>query len=187
MNLNWHDSDDSSVSTGRTEAEDTLRLLAQLPPPEGLSGRVLHRLAVERAAAPRRSFWSLWLPMQRVQYAGAALLVVAVIGSTWSVYHVHPATGVTPSHSAPSAGFGSAGAERRPATIAPIKVPEQKAVVKPALNGQSSLTPNSAPNLTTGQHKKPSPSKVPARPTRAVVTDGDAGPVGSTSSSGPRQ
>lgn len=114
-----------------SEAEETLRLLAEMPPPEDLTERVHRRLA--QAMPEPRSFWSLWMPAQRVQFAAAAALMVAVAGSTWSVYHRHPQTGtahvntpVAPAAqgSAPGAGaFGSAKVERVPPTLTPIHVP----------------------------------------------------------------
>jgi hypothetical protein len=113
----------------RHEATETLRLLATLPPPEGFTDRVHRRVANAAKAPSRRGFWSLWMPMQRLQFAGAALLVLAVGGASWSVYrtnnhapHASGAPGVAP-QVAPSGGFGSAGAERHPSTLAPIKVP----------------------------------------------------------------
>lgn len=120
----------SDYETSR-EAEETLRLVSRLAPPAELTDRVHRRLAHEREMPARRSFWSLWLPAQRVQFAAAAALVIAVAGSTWSVYHAHPRTegGASVGPSAPRAlpanpgGFGSAGAERVPPTLHPVKVP----------------------------------------------------------------
>ena len=117
------------------EAERTLRLVAELPPPEDLTDRVHQRLAVERESiaeregAARRGFWSFWQPARRLQFAGAALLAIAVAGSTWSVYHsrngAQAVTPVAPKPVAPqgTSGFTPAGAERKPSTLKPIKVP----------------------------------------------------------------
>jgi hypothetical protein len=125
------------------EAEETLRLVAQLPPPADLTERVHHRLEVQRLdnarlTSPRRGFWSLWMPAQRLQYAGAALLVLAIAGSAWTVRHagsggasgssngqppVQPiARPLVPSASQ-GAGFGPASSEARPSNLNPIKVP----------------------------------------------------------------
>jgi hypothetical protein len=141
----------------RSQAEETLRLLAELPPPAHLTDRVHRRLALEKAKPARRSFWSLWLPARRLQYAAAAILVVAVAGSTWSVYRGHPQTGMKPgahTQAAPvlppaasAGGFGSAGAERVPPTLNPIKVP-------PA--------PKKKPSAS--KTAKPSPKKLAAPP-----------------------
>jgi len=118
------------------EAERTLRLLAQLPAPEGLTERVHGRLGRERASGTRRGFWRLWLPAHRLQFAGAAALVLAVAGSTLSLrYKQTPAAhGTTPGASAPApalsrpeaaadGAFGTASASRRPATLTPIPAP----------------------------------------------------------------
>jgi len=135
------------------QAEDTLRLLATLPPPAGLEDRVHLRVdarirTAEYAPTPR-SIWSLWMPSRRLQFAGAAILVMALAGSTWSAYHTksgqaviqpvtQPASPTTPANS-----FGTAGAEGRPSTLTPIKVlPAPKK--KPA----------------SGTAKKPSPKKL---------------------------
>jgi hypothetical protein len=117
-------------------AEETLRLLTQLPAPAELADRVHHRLAIESAALAvpaRRGFWSHWMPAQRLQFAAAAILVAAVGASTWSVYHsrphVQPQTGQNiqnvpaAARSASSGSFGTASAERVPLSLNPIKVP----------------------------------------------------------------
>jgi len=117
------------------EAEETLRLVAELPPPAELTDRVHQRLAqgLAEAGAARRGFWSLWMPAQRLQFAAAAVLAVAVAGSMWGVYHgkngarvvVAPAPVANPAANPSPAGggFGSAGAERVPPTLTPIKAP----------------------------------------------------------------
>jgi hypothetical protein len=117
------------------EAEQTLRLLAQLPPPAELTDRVHRRLDLalrEEAKGTGARFWTLWMPegwmpARRFQFAAAAVLAVAVAGSTWSVYHLHPrgGTSTTPAvlPAAQGGGFGSDNAERHPTTLTPIKVP----------------------------------------------------------------
>ena len=124
------------------EADETLRLLAGLPEPAGLKDRVHRRLALAQnaqAMPERRSFWSLWMPARRLQFAGAAVLALAVAGSMWSVYRSHPQSAggqAAGAHATPAAnpagqgsspaggdGFHSAGAERVPPTLHPIKVP----------------------------------------------------------------
>jgi hypothetical protein len=112
------------------DAEETLRLVAAMPPPEGLTDRVHaqvghHLLGVARDSTERRGFWSLWMPVRRLQFAGAAVLVIAVAGSTWGVYHSKSGAAVVrPGGATPATGgFGSAGAVRVPPTLAPIQVP----------------------------------------------------------------
>lgn len=144
---------DFSQKESLTEADKTLRQLARIAPPSGLETRIHNRLAAAEEFSERRSFWALWSPARRLQFAGAALLALAVAASTWSVYHGHPQpstqsqTPVTPQVVAPKAdsstGFKTAGAERRPSTVAPIRI-------KPA------------------PRKKPSASHVPKRPIQSA-------------------
>jgi hypothetical protein len=47
MTQNFQNSDYESKSPGKSSAEETLRLLAELPPPADLTDRVHHRLARE--------------------------------------------------------------------------------------------------------------------------------------------
>jgi len=128
--MSWGQNRNKADEETRHEAEETLRALAALPPPEDLTDRVHARLAEAARTAPSSpGFWSYWLPMQRFQFAGAAALVLAVAGSTWAVYRQHPpqqgaatqaAHPVVPS---PAGGFGTAGTTRVPPTLTPIKVP----------------------------------------------------------------
>jgi len=133
----------------RLAAEETLRLLAQVTPPESLTERVHARLhhqrALESALPRRRGFWSLWSPGQRFQFAGAAMLVLAVAGSMWTLnrgQRTSPSNLITPQLTAPTpqgTPFGGSKAQRVPATLNPIKVPpaskkkpSPKSVAKPS-------------------------------------------------------
>jgi hypothetical protein len=128
---------ESGIEAG-IEAEETLRLLAQLPPPDRLNERVhagiRHQLALESTSPRRRGFWSLWSAGQRLQFAAAAALMLAVAGSMWTVNHSRPMAPAAPQTAVPQAiapqaitpqsgAFGGAKAERVPATLTPIKVP----------------------------------------------------------------
>jgi hypothetical protein len=152
-----------------SEAEETLRLVAQLTPPADLTERVHYRLNDAQTASERRGFWSLWMPAQRLQYAGAALLVLAIAVSAWTVRHVGSggsAKGPAPLQStglpvaqpiqpAPQrSGFVPAGSETRPSNLTPIKVPPApkkkpsaskpliKRTPKPATQAESGSQPN---------------------------------------------
>jgi hypothetical protein len=133
------------------DPEATLRLLAQIPPPQGLADRVHRRLAAAPAPAPR--FWSLWLPAQRLQFAAAALLVTALAASSWTIYenrqHTTPAARTTapqPPSPQPSdaSSFTPAGAERLPASLKPIKVPPAPKK-KPSATKSRALKPSATP------------------------------------------
>ncbi len=112
------------------DPESTLRLLAQLPPPHGLADRVHRRL--QEAPKPA-GFWSQWMPVRRIQFAGAAVVVLALGLSSWSIYETRQHANLTPAAAQspasqtpapqPASGLSTAGAERRPASIKPIKVP----------------------------------------------------------------
>ena len=127
------------------DAEETLRLLATQPPPPGLNDRVHRRLQVAEREVQSRSFWSLWRPIQRFQFVGAAALTLAVAASAWSVYHgrigahsvfpqaqtpiriQQPLHSPGPANNQPqgqgTGGFSAAKGEGRPNTLNPIKVP----------------------------------------------------------------
>ena len=126
--MNWNRNDSEAGEGTRIEAEETLRQLAALPPPEDLTDRVHARLHAVQTAPSRRGFWAYWLPAQRFQFAGAAALMLAVAGSTWAIYHRHPQADaakqtVQPAPAPAGNGFGTAADKRIPPTLNPIKVP----------------------------------------------------------------
>jgi len=178
MTKNFHDpnsanqrSDHSTRGATDREAEETLRMVAELPPPSELTDRVHQRLSHARVLLPRRRFWSFWLPAQRLQFAGAAVLVVVFAGSTWSVYYSKNShakngtpTGVagpqSPASPAPG-GFSTAGAERRPATLAPIEVPPAHKKKPSASHTAAKRTPKAD---ATQSEATPAGLKPPATP-----------------------
>jgi len=154
-----------SVQDG--EAEETLRLVAQTPPPDGLESRVHFRLNREMRngemrALPQRGIWGLWLPAHKLQFAGAAVLVLAMAASLWTVRHPKTAGPQAGSRSSPvaqpvpappGAGFGTAGAERHPASLTPIQVPpvpKKKPSAKRAVKAHSS-TPTQSGAVTSAK------------------------------------
>jgi hypothetical protein len=153
MTQNFHDPDSARQRSDHLdrEAEQTLRMVAELPPPSELTDRVHQRLSHARASMPRRRFWSFWLPAQRLQFAGAAALVVVFVGSTWSVYYSktsHVKRGAPIGVAAPqgpvapaSGGFGTAGAERHPSTLTPIEVPPARKKKPSASHTAAKRTP----------------------------------------------
>ncbi len=107
-------------------AEETLRLLATRPAPEGLVDRVQARLAV----APPPSFLSNWSPFGRngwmfgpvLRGCAAAAIVVLVAGGGFAIYsHVQPSPSAKviemPARVGNSGGFSNAGAMRTPDTL----------------------------------------------------------------------
>ena len=128
--MNWNRNSNEAGEGTRIEAEETLRQLAALPPPEELTDRVHARLHEAQTVPAPRGFWAYWLPAQRFQFAAAAALMVAVAGSTWAVYHRHPQADAAKQTVQPvvspapaGGGFAPAAGERVPPTLKPIKVP----------------------------------------------------------------
>lgn len=138
------------------EAEETLRLVAQLPPPPDLTDRVHARIQLRLAELPERgSFWSLWIPARRLQFAGGAVLAVAVGVSAWTLSHAHRGNlGATPVVNGTGSGaFGNADAKRVPPSLKPILVPDRA---------------SAAPK------KKPTPSRLKPAPKPAASETSDA-------------
>jgi hypothetical protein len=132
--------------------EDTLRLIAGLPAPEGLADRVNARLRT----APRRAGLLHWpiAPIMgyRIQSpafraAAAAGIVCIVAGGGWQIFsHVQTAPAanaiVQPARVGNSGGFSNAGAMRMPDTLdrPVLKHPQpsnQQDSVAPAAAGQA--------------------------------------------------
>ena len=115
-------------SAGALDAESTLRLIASLPAPEGLEGRVKVRLQSVPSRA-RIIAWPFtsgeggrWMQSAGMRAAAAAAIVLVIAGGGWEVYsHIQPAALPT-AVSAPqplnrSGGFNAAGAKRVPQTL----------------------------------------------------------------------
>jgi len=119
------------------EAEATLRLIAKLPAPEGLVGRVQSGLR----AAPKDARVLDWPVVAEsshswlngwVRGAAAAAIVCLVAGGAWQIsLRMVPAGGgnatAAPVRVRPAGGFSSAGAMRTPDTLnGPVLKQEQK-------------------------------------------------------------
>ena len=107
---------------GPGSADETLRLIASLPAPEGLEERV--HAALRRAPHTGSILtWPLALTPQSgwMRAAAAAAIVFVVAGGGWGVYsHVErgqPATAIVLPRVPVSGGFSSAGAMRTPQTL----------------------------------------------------------------------
>ena len=132
-------------STARRDfGEETLRLVASLPAPEGLADRVQTGLRT----APRTGTIVPWPTSFRpaaglMRTAAAAAIVCVVAGGGWRIYSHTPAATphllVMPHSPAVSAGFGAANAKHVPETLNgpvliqhPVPQPEAiKALVGP--------------------------------------------------------
>lgn len=110
-----------------SEAEKTLRLVAGLPAPEGLSDRVQAGLR----AAPRARIlqWpttlmpGAWMTSPALRGAAAAVIVCVVAGGGWRIYSrvqaPAPSANVItmPARVGSQGGFSNAGAMRTPVTL----------------------------------------------------------------------
>jgi hypothetical protein len=151
-------------------ADETLRLIAHLPPPQGLEDRV-HVALLSR---PRRGRILSWPSAPRLESnwmrsAAAAAIVFVVAGGGWGIYsrvqQPQAKVIVMPMHVATQGGFSSAGAMRTPNTLNgpvlahPVLGPAKPArpVVrfpKPATLKPNRPVPSSAPGNAAAQTAK---------------------------------
>jgi hypothetical protein len=151
-------------------ADETLRLIAHLPPPQGLEDRV-HVALLSR---PRRARILSWPSAPRLESnwmrsAAAAAIVFVVAGGGWGIYsrvqQPQAKVIVMPMHVATQGGFSSAGAMRTPNTLNgpvlahPVLGPAKPArpVVrfpKPATLKPNRPVPSSAPGNAAAQTAK---------------------------------
>lgn len=108
-------------TAGALTAEETLRLIANLPAPEGLENRVKAKLQ----SAPRRGNvigWPFAVANGWMRAAAAAAIVVVVAGGGWGVYsHIQvapvPSAVVDPQPLNGAGRFSTAGAMHVPQTV----------------------------------------------------------------------
>lgn len=152
-------------------AENTLRLIAQLPAPEGLEDRVKSELLTHKSARVLR--WPVWMTADGMFYANAlrgaaaAAIVCIVAGGGWQIYsHVQgPPTAQAIPAAVPARignGFSSAGAMRTPNS------PNGPVLTHPRVPAPQTKAPNvkaQVPSQTEFQHakkhKKAAPAAVP--------------------------
>jgi hypothetical protein len=157
---------DADARNGTGPGEDTLRVIASLPAPEGLVDRLQQGLRT----APRTAHvlrWPQvlrpgggWMQSSMARSAAAAAIVCVVAGGGWRIYsRVQPGPAnnvvVMPARIAPpSRGFSSAGAVRVPQTLdGPVLMHPVKA--------QTPDSASSSPTvLTPGLKKKKSAKTV---------------------------
>ncbi len=137
--------------------DTTLRLIANLPAPEGIQDRVHARLR----SAPRTARILEWPAALRsdsawMRSAAAAAIAFVVVGGGWGVYsRVQPNKVIAmPPHVAAPGGFSNAGAMRTPKTLngpvlehlanapaepaaTPAKTPAPQVIEMPARKGQA--------------------------------------------------
>jgi hypothetical protein len=158
-------SNGSGADAAMSEAEQTLRLIARLPAPQGLEDRVQAGLAAGRIFPRHTARVLQWPPALRpasgwMRTAAAAAIVFVVAGGGWGVYsRVQPPQAakviVMPRVVSPS-GFSNAGAMRTPNTLngpmianpANTNAPQPKSLplaAKKPVRRASSALPKKAP------------------------------------------
>lgn len=133
------------------DPENTLRVLANLPPPSGLNDRVHRNLQGRQNEAQPKRVWFNSQPAMRLQFVAGAILLVALAGGSWNLYRTSHRAITAPPHIASPGSFGGAGAVTVPKTLAPIHVlaaPRKKLGVvghgvKSKPEGQSTAAPKS--------------------------------------------
>jgi hypothetical protein len=153
-------------------AEETLRMIARMPAPQGLVDRVQAGLR----SAPRRSAflnWSGfgsngWMYSPLLRGCAAAAIVLLVAGGGWSIYsRVQPSASakitVVPARVGNSGGFSNAGAMRTPDTLnGPILA--NPALANPALAHPAVPNKQIAPEPKPAAHKKRAAGPAPQLP-----------------------
>jgi hypothetical protein len=167
MNSNPHDrpqnlmasetTSDSVSASAFTPAEETLRLIAKLPAPDGLEDRVHAALNAMPRGSRVLSWPKTFHPMNGwMRGAAAAAIVFVVAGGGWGVYTRVQSTQielnqpakaiVMPARTPVAGGFSGAGAMRTPLTLPRPTAPETaktspaktKEAKKPVANGKTS-------------------------------------------------
>jgi hypothetical protein len=178
----------NNVGTG--EAEETLHLIARLPAPAGLEGRIHHSLRTAPRAMSHEGRMLAWpLPASMggaagrewMRAAAAAAIAFVIAGGGWGVYsRVEPRPAgplmLTP-HAAPG-GFAGANAVRTPDTI---NGPVVNSPVSPGPDSSSPVVAHPAgSNASIGSAQAPvqaSAGKKKAASTKRAGTSGQQAPA----------
>jgi hypothetical protein len=126
--MSFSTQNDLDRNAGAIEAEETLRLLASLPAPQGIEDRVKSGV---RAAHRQSSVMSwphpsankaAWTQVSAMRVAAAAAIVFVVAGGAWEVYsHIRlaavPTAVAAPQHIDGGGGLSAAAAKRTPKTL----------------------------------------------------------------------
>jgi hypothetical protein len=144
--MNPHNQDPFLSNSVSETVDATLRLIANLPAPEGLSDRVQAGLRVQQRRGRVLAWPSALTPASTwMRSAAAAAIVVVVVGGGWGVYSrvqpLQPARVIaTPPHAATPGDFSNAGAMRKPQTLVGPVAPQAAAVVSPHTKASGKAT-----------------------------------------------
>jgi hypothetical protein len=118
---------DSIHNADAATAEETLRIIARLPAPEGLEERVKERLRTAPASGrvlhwPASRSGGGWMRSGGMRAAAAAAIVFVVAGGGWGVYSriqpvAQPKVIAMPAPVNSTGGFQNSGAMRTPQTL----------------------------------------------------------------------
>jgi len=140
-------------------ANETLRLIASVSPPQGLEERIHLRLRSARNAPKSSRFWPGWntgmsSPM-RAGFAVAALVLAALVGGGWEFHRINAA----------KTAISASDARQAPAvSLTPVQAPAQ--VPPPSKSGFSTANSMRVPPTLNRLHVPPAPKKrIPARKT----------------------
>ncbi|MDR3741456.1 MAG: hypothetical protein P4L40_20760 [Terracidiphilus sp.] len=154
----------TTMQTSLSQAEETLRLLAALPAPEGLEARVHAVLK----SAPEKGKLLAWPsaggPLRNWMRGAAAAAIVGVIaGGCWGVYsRVQPAETprvVEMPRVTGSGSFSNAGAMRTPQTLNAPSAPQTNATQPNSSDQALPVNSNKAAAHKAAAHRKPAQSR----------------------------
>jgi hypothetical protein len=164
-----------SKDSGTSEAEETLRLIASLPAPDGLEDRI-HASLRSAPRTVRVLAWPSTLAENWLRAAAAAAIVFVVAGGGWGIYsRVQPgsssqgvvsphlgAQGVVSPHLGAQGGFSEGGAVRRPQTLqGPIVANPTNAINKSKTSAKSTEAAATKVKLSD-ENNTAKPATVPA-------------------------
>ena len=174
---NVFDSRSKSGADVVRNAEDTLRLIASLPAPEGLEDRMIEGLR----SAPRQGRVLSWPGLMSsnrdwLRTAAAAAIAFVIVGGGWGVYsRVQPGSvSATMPQPTMGGGFSNAGAVRVPQTL-PAPQAAQPAPVNQDTASPDAVKPDAAdPNTAKPEVAGPAKmnhNKVTAKPQKHQKAD----------------
>ncbi len=126
--MSFSTQDDLDRNAGAIGAEETLRLIASLPAPQGIEDRVksgvraAHRQASVMSWPHPSSNKAGWTQVAGMRAGAAAAIVFVVAGGGWEVYsHIRlapvPTAVAAPQHIGGGGGLSAAAAKRTPKTL----------------------------------------------------------------------
>jgi hypothetical protein len=161
MNSNLENPIAGNGSVPACNAEETLRLLAVLPAPEGLEDRIHNRVRAVLRSAPRSGRVLAWPARSAaagwMRAVAAAAIAFVVAGGGWGIYfrvqQGLPASRIAmPLRLAAPGGFAGAGAMRTPQTLnGPVLTHPPVAHAAPGKTAKKPAVPTSGAAAASGK------------------------------------